>query len=294
MKLKTVYSYIREMRIKHWVKNLLVFLPAFFGNALTDYSLWITLIFVVLSFSLMSSAIYCINDIHDLDKDRLHPVKKHRPIASGDINVRAASAFSLVLILLSYSFMALAQPVHLVNSLLVLSLYMVVNLFYSVGGLKDHALLDVALLASGFWLRLIIGGTATGVYISEWLHLVVITGSLFMGFGKRRGELRRSDSRTRSVLKSYSSDFLNMAMYVCLTLTIAFFALWCKERGTTLHNGTSFILLVPIFILLCFRYCMDIEGESSDGDPVNVILGDKFCIILAIIFAVILAVFLYF
>ena len=159
-------DYLKEMRPKHWIKNTIVLLPAFFANKFTDPTLGKSLLFGFLSFCFMSSAIYFINDIHDIEKDRLHPIKKLRPIASGSIPIHSAGCFSCVLILLSYLCLLILRLQNY-YAYIVLSAYALINLLYSVGGLKNYALLDVVLLASGFWLRLVMGGVRSEEHTSE-------------------------------------------------------------------------------------------------------------------------------
>ena len=287
-----IKSIIQEIRVKHWIKNALIFLPLFFGNQLNSPSLLFRSFIGVLSFCFMSSAIYIFNDIHDLDKDRQHPTKCKRPIAAGRLSVPFSVCLAVVLLVVSYLLIVASISQGRLLSLVVLSVYLLDNVLYSIFGFKNFALVDVCLLALGFWLRLMMGSAITGIPISDWLHLVIITGSLFMGLGKRRGELLSVGKETRTVLKKYTVTFLDRAMYSCLTLALTFFALWCKEQDRG-PFGISFIVCVPLLILLCFRYAMIIESGDVDGDPVNVILGDKFCIIVGILFVLLMAFLMY-
>ncbi len=166
-----------------------------------------------------------------------------------------------------------------------LLLYLVLNIAYSLG-LKNVPIIDIAILASGFVIRVFYGGFITDVVVSKWLYLVIITGSLYMGLGKRKNELIASTD-TREVLKHYNKNFLDKNMYVCLALTDVFYALWTFELPNDKITWT-----IPLFIIILMRYSLDVEGDS-DGDPVEVILHDKVLIALGLIYAVCIFVLLY-
>ena len=166
--------------------------------------------------------------------------------------------------------------------LLCLGAYFVLNLFYSMG-LKSKPIVDVVILAAGFVIRVVFGGVITGVDISKWLYLVVVTGSLYMGLGKRRNELRMNTA-SREVLKYYNESFLDKNMYVCVALVNMFYALWSIEMP-----DPRMIWTVPFFIVLMMCYSMRIEG-NSDGDPVEVIWRDK--LLIGIILAYAMCIFL--
>lgn len=134
------------------------------------------------------------------------------------------------------------------------------------------------------------GAVLTQIEISAWLYLVVITGAFYLAFGKRRNELRVVGNDGRDVLAGYTEQFLDKAMCSCMTMTNMFFALWCTQFG----KEQKFIILIPVLLLICFKYSMDIERDESDGDPMNVILHDKVLIGLGIIFVILMFGLLYF
>ena len=153
-------------------------------------------------------------------------------------------------------------------------------------GLKNKPIIDVVILASGFVIRVLFGGLITGVEISKWLYLVIVTGSLYMGLGKRRNELR-AQTDTREVLKYYNENFLDKNMYVCVALVNVFYALWSIEMP-----NPRMIWTVPFFIVLLMCYSLDVEGDS-DGDPVEVIIHDKALIGIIITYVMCIFVLLY-
>ncbi len=170
---------------------------------------------------------------------------------------------------------------------ILLFVYLIMNIAYSKG-LKSKPVIDITILAAGFIIRVFYGGFMTGVIVSKWLYLVVVTGSLYMGLGKRRNELfRYCECETRSVLKRYSKSFLDKNMYVCVALADVFYALWTLEMP-----NPFMIYTVPFFILILMRYSYDAEG-NSDADPVEVIIQDKFLISLLVLYAICIFILIY-
>ena len=274
-------KYLKEMRISHWLKNGLLFLPAFFGGNIFNPVTLIQLMMGFFAFSFMSSAIYIVNDINDIEKDRLHPEKRKRPIAAGMISVRNAVIMAVFLAVLAVCCVVVAVIYgSRLFSFAVLIAYLFINLLYSVCGFKNKVIIDVIILASGFALRAYMGSVITSIQMSSWLYLVVILGSFYLGFGKRRNELLGSGEKTRKVLKEYTPSYLSNMMNICMGMALVFFSLWCKEKDDMM-GGNKFVLLVPLMIIICFRYNYLLECTDSSGDPMEVILKDKFILILA-------------
>lgn len=282
--------YIKLMRPKHYVKNLLILLPLVFSGNLLKPEFIPEIIWGFIVFCLLSSSIYIINDICDADKDRLHPEKCKRPIASGKVPVHSAIILDAVIFaaIIVLCIFAKCPPVALIY----LALYLVLNIGYNCG-LKDIPIIDVTILVSGFLLRLLFGSAITGISISNWLYLTVITLSFYMGLGKRRNELRnQSSDDTRKVLRHYPYEFLDKSMYMSLTLAIVFYAMWTVSGSSGFVPTSELIWTVPMVIIICLKYNLTIEG-TSDGDPVEVIFHDKILIALIILFIAILIAMLY-
>lgn len=276
--MERVRNYIKLMRLKHCVKNILILLPLVFSGEFFQYGKLLSSALGFLAFSFLASAVYILNDIQDVEKDRLHPKKKFRPIASGKVSEKQGKVLSVIAMIgaITLNFLATTNYV----SFIFLGIYLVMNIFYSKG-LKNVPLLDIVVLASGFLLRLIYGGIVTDIHISNWLYLTVITASFYMGLGKRRNELGKSGNQinTRKVLKYYNYAFLDKNMYMCLGLTNAFYALWVI--GT---QKEVMIWTVPMVMVLGMKYSLNIERDS-DGDPVEVILQDKVLWLLGILYS---------
>lgn len=284
-------KWMKELRITHYLKNCLIFLPAFFGGFIVMRSAWRNLLAGFVCFCLGASAVYLINDIKDVEKDRQHPKKCTRPLAAGEISIGQAMGAAITLLLLCAVVLlfGVQQPVR-TRAILVFGVYLVDNFLYSVLGMKRVPLLDVALLVLGFYLRVLMGAVLMQMEISSWLYLVVITGAFYLAFGKRRNELKAVGNDGRDVLNGYTEQFLDKVMYSCMTMANIFFALWCTQEG----KEQKFIILIPVLLLICFKYSMDIEQDESDGDPMNVILRDKVLIGLGVVFVILIFVLLYF
>ena len=279
-------NYIRLLRPKHYVKNVLVLLPLFFSGRFFERAPLRAGLLGFAAFCLLSSLVYIINDLRDAPADRLHPTKCKRPIACGAVSVPAA-------LVLAGALAALVMAVGILSRFPVrgwidLTVYLLVNLGYSFG-LKNIPILDVALLVSGFLLRVLFGAAVTGIAISNWLYLTVVAVSFYLALGKRRGELRRRTDGTRKVLRYYNDEFLSRNMSICLTLAVVFYSLWAADAANT---ESCLIWTVPLVLCLCLKYSLTVEGDS-DGDPVEVIYQDKVLLALIAFFAAVTLALLY-
>lgn len=280
------------MRPHHYIKNLLIFGALVCSGQLFNPVKFKAATVGFAAFCTVSSMVYIINDIRDKEKDQLHPVKRTRPIASGKISERSAWIFAAFLLLLTLVFNFL---IYHPNSTCLLTLYLILNLFYSFG-MKNVPLLDVAILVSGFLIRMIYGAVVTEIPVSNWLYLTVITLAFYFSLGKRRNESRRSPdgkAMTRAVLQCYSIDFLDKNMYMCLALANTFYALWCMDSETISHYGLNLTFTVPIILLITMKYSMDIEDEETDGDPVEVLLHDRVLCLLCLFYVFVMFFLLY-
>lgn len=279
-------KYIKLMRVHHYIKNFLVFAALVCSGQLFNGEKLLAGALGFGAFCLISSVIYVVNDIRDVEKDRLHPTKCKRPIASGAVSVKQGWVLAVGLFVLSMGLNAL--EFHPVSTTLLL-LYFVLNLAYSFG-LKNVPMVDVTILVSGFLIRILYGALITGITISNWLYLTVIALAFYFSLGKRRNELKNlKDGQTRKVLEYYPIAFLDKSMYMCLTLAIAFYSLWSMdERTIALYNNEYLVFTVPIVMLIVMKYSLAVEGES-DGDPVEVLVHDK--VLLGLVGVYLLAMF---
>ena len=274
-------SLIKLMRPRHWLKNVFVALALVFSRSFFPHEITMTLL-GILAFSLTASAVYIFNDLMDAPQDRLHKIKKNRPIASGAVTL--FSAYVLLAILgisaAAIDFIAFRSP----WTLLLLVAYFALNCGYSLKW-KHVPILDVTILSSGFMLRMFYGGLIIGEYISDWLYLTVLSMSFFMSLGKRRNEILKfgeNAGKVRKVLEFYSAGFLDKNMYVCLSLTNVFYALWA------IHMGGLFIWTAPLVLIICMRYSLLAE-RSEFADPVDILLHDRGILGLVLGYVVVVA-----
>lgn len=284
-------KYIKLLRIKHYIKNFLIFVPLFFSGFILYPELLFKNIIGFINFSLAASVVYVVNDMKDMERDRQHPTKCKRPLASGSISIKRAY---IILVLLSIALMVLSIAINGKNivSWMCLITYIIINLLYSMG-LKNIALIDVFILALGYVLRVYYGGSITDVDVSVWLYFTVISFAFYLGMGKRRNEMDGGGEQTRKVLLQYNRNFLDKNMYLCLALTIIFYSLWCENITTEKMKGGMILFSVPLVILICMRYSLIIEGDS-DGDPIEVIFNDKAIITLIALFLIFMVIIVYF
>lgn len=284
-------KYLKLMRIHHYVKNLLIFLPLIFNGQLFDGKAFLLTFFGFLAFCAISSVVYIINDMRDVENDRKHSEKRKRPIASGSVSMNAAKALSISLFCLAVYFCYLSSS-SLHMPWIFISIYFVLNLLYSFG-LKKIPIIDIAILVSGFLLRVIFGASITDIIVSNWLYLTIMSISFYLGLGKRRNEASR-EKESRDVLRHYNYAFLDKNMYMCLACAFVFYALWCVDATTiTRYQTNALVWTVPIAILIGMKYSLNVEG-SSDGDPVEVIMKDKILLSMIAIYGVIIIALLYF
>lgn len=169
---------------------------------------------------------------------------------------------------------------------------MTLNLGYSFG-LKNYPVLDVAILAMGFTIRVFFGAAVLGMSVSNWVLLTTFSGALYLSFGKRRNELKYFGAENRKVLESYSVDFLDKSMQSFMTLCLVFYSLSCVADNTVAADlGIDLTWTVPLVMLICLRYNLDLS-RSKEGDPVTVILGDRWLVFLVMIYAVSVVTVLY-
>ena len=278
-------KYLELIRIKHWIKNILIFIPIVAAK-LIDFNNVISVILGFFSFSFMTSSIYIINDIKDIEKDKLHPRKKSRPLPSGKIKKATAIYIAIFMIILSILINTYINKNIFNNSLYFLLIYFIINLGYSFG-LKNIAILDVVILSTGFILRVYYGASLLNIEVSDWLFLTILNASLFLGLGKRKKEIGQSKN-SRKVLSEYNENFLDKFQYVTLTLMLVFYSLW-----VTGQNIKYLFLTIPLIMIIFMKYTLIIE-KSNEGDPTTILYQDKLLICLCGIYGITMIIFMLF
>lgn len=278
---------LRLARPKQWSKNVLVVAaPGAAGVLLQPLPAFRTAIAFV-CFCLAASSTYFINDAVDVESDRAHPRKRHRPVASGEVSVQAAIGWGIVL---AVSAVALSFAARWQLSL-VIGGYFVLTVTYSLW-LKHEPVLDLGAVACGFVLRAIAGGIAVGVSISPWFLIVAGAGSLFMVTGKRSAELRQlvpgTTSHRRS-LDGYTESFLSYVRAVASSVAILAYCLWAFEKSAAVGEQAWFELSIVPFALAILRYALLLSQGQGDA-PEDVVLSDRVLIGLAAVWIVCFAI----
>ena len=268
---------IKVARPTHWIKNIFVFLPVFFGGALLNTTEVVAAALTFMSFSLAASAIYCLNDIIDVDADRAHPVKCKRPIASGAITIPQAYGMMTVSLLISIVLMFLLPEGH-AKSILVIIAYFVINVAYCLR-LKEYAIIDVCIIASGFVLRILAGGYATGVHLSKWIVLMTFLLTLFLAFAKRRDDVLRMNTTGRAPRKNtsrYNLTFINQAITITGSVMVVCYVMYTVSPEIIAQFATNKLYLTSILVILAIlRYLQISVVDEKSGDPVKVALSDR-------------------
>jgi decaprenyl-phosphate phosphoribosyltransferase len=264
---------LQALRPRQWVKNVLVAAAPLAAGELfgRDVALQTALAFVV--FCCAASSVYLVNDVVDADRDRNHPDKAGRPVASGALPARLAVAVSVVLALV-----ALLLPFTIDAPLLTVTVgtYLALTLAYNLG-LKHQRVLDLAIVASGFLLRAIAGGNASDLPLSRWFLIVTAFGSLFVVAGKRYSELMTLGelaAETRPSLRGYSASYLRFVWSIAAAVTITAYCLWAFEVGDREGALPWGPLSVAPFVVAMLRFALDVDGGRI-GAPEEVALRDR-------------------
>ena len=268
---------IKVARPTHWLKNIFVILPVFFGGAILNTTQAIAAALTFMSFSLAASAIYCLNDIIDVDADRAHNVKRHRPIASGAITIPQAYGMMTISLLASIVLMLLL-PEGQANTITVIITYFLLNVAYCLK-LKEYAIIDVCIVASGFVLRILAGGFATGVQLSKWIVLMTFLLTLFLAFAKRRDDVLKMNETGRAPRKNtsrYNLTFINQAITITGTVMLVCYIMYTVSPEIIAQFGTDKLYLTSILVILALlRYLQIAVVDEKSGDPVKVVLSDR-------------------
>lgn len=267
-------DYLRLIRIKQWLKNVFVFLPIFFAGKILDLNLLLNSIITFFSFSFIASSIYIINDYTDIEKDRMHPEKKNRPLAAGKIPVNHAIIVFLFLFFSSYF---LGYLTHSWGVILIISIYFLMNLAYSFK-LKQIAIVDVVIISLGFLLRIYMGGFATNLPISVWAILVTFFLALVMALGKRRGELINVQltGETRKALDGYNLQFIDIAITMVSTCFVVCYIMYTLDPviKTNFHYYIVYTSLFAVIGIL--RYLQLTFVYNKTESPTKVLYRDLF------------------
>lgn len=281
---------VRAVRPRQWVKNVLVLAAPLASADLAHVAVLEKVGLAFVSFCLAASAVYLVNDSVDVAEDRAHPVKRNRPIAAGAVAVAVAVVLAAVLFAASLVVARMAS----VELLIVIGVYIAVQLGYCFG-LKHQPVIDICIVASGFLIRAIAGGAATGIPLSQWFLLAAGFGSLFMVAGKRYAEFElagRTGAKIRKSLERYSASYLRFVWTLSATVLIMTYVLWAFEIRAAHHNSVWSVISIVPFVVAVLRYAVDVDGGNG-GEPEEIALADRVLQVLAVLWLVALVVAVY-
>ena len=269
---------IRLIRPHQWVKNLVVLLPVFFGGALLHIESVYAGLVTALCFSFAASSIYCLNDIVDVDDDRRHPVKCHRPMASGAISIAQGYILMLSMFVLSMLSTFLLRQSQLETASVIL-FYWLLNIAYCLK-LKQYAIIDVCVVSFGFVLRILAGGYATSIHLSKWIVLMTFLLMLFLSFAKRRDDVVRMNETGHAPRQNtirYNLTFINQAITITASVTLVCYIMYTVSPETIQNFHTDYLYLTSVFVLVgLLRYIQIAVVDKRSGDPTKVMLHDRF------------------
>jgi 4-hydroxybenzoate polyprenyltransferase len=269
-------SYLKLLRPHQWVKSGFVFVGLLFGHAWQDALLVRSVLLAAVAFALAASAVYVLNDFTDRARDREHPEKRHRPLAAGLVSGQAALLLAGACMLFALTLAYAAAP----TVLLIVIAYALLNIAYSLK-LKHIVLLDVFVIAAGFMLRILAGTLGVGIAPSHWLLLCGLMLTLFLGFAKRRAELKALKALEgrakahRKVLDDYDPQLLDQLIAICAANTIVSYSLYTVSAETLAMHGTAHLIYsVPFVAYGIFRYLFLLHRRAGGGDPATALLRD--------------------
>lgn len=256
---------LQSLRIKQWIKNLLIFIPLIFSREFRDPESVMIVLAAFSIFSLTASGVYLINDVLDRKLDQKHHTKKQRPIASGKLSPPLAILSATLLFLISF-FLAWQLNCWLLD---ILVIYLILQLSYS-GILKHIAIIDLFAIAAGFVLRVFAGAVVIDVQVSSWLLAVTFLLALLIAAGKRLREIEKAGSHSRKVLQSYSPEFLKMTIQIILPAILIAYLFYSFQA----HRSIYFFITVPIAVYGLLRYLLLLNRKEATEDPTELILSD--------------------
>jgi len=263
------------LRVQHYVKNILIFFPAFFALKITDTLLFFETFIAFSAFSIAVSGVYIFNDYCDIDQDKKHPIKKNRPLASGLISKKNAVLMIILLLCIGASLMAYIS----VKGLTVLIIYILLNISYSIY-FKEIAIIDVVFVAMGFVLRLFVGSSVSEVGLSMWIVIMTFLLALFIVLAKRRDDVLIFINTKQKVRKStdgYSLKFLDASMNIIASVLIVAYVMYTTSASVMVRVGSEYLYITSLFVILgIMRYLIITLQDEGSASPIKIIFNDSF------------------
>ena len=264
---------INLLRPTHYVKNIFIFLPLFFSGQITLMEKSVSAIIAFVAFSLSASAIYIFNDLRDIKNDKMHPVKKLRPLALGLVSKKLAFFLMIILLCISLSLMITVS----IKSLIILIIYILLNLAYSLG-LKRIPIIDITIISIGFVLRLFVGSFAYNVDLNTWILIMTFLLALFIALGKRRDDvliLKKTKKKMRKSIDGYNLKLIDSSMLVLAATTVVTYIQFSISSESIIKFNENLYLTTIFIIFGIMRYLQLVFVHNTSGDPVEIILNDN-------------------
>jgi decaprenyl-phosphate phosphoribosyltransferase len=266
--------------VDQYVKNLFIFLPPFFAGRLTEIQVLGVVAPSFVALCMLASGVYVFNDLRDIEEDRSHPVKCRRPLPSGEVSPGKAKAIAAGLFLAGFGLAAVESlRIRSGELFLLFCAYVFLNVLYT-HWLKRYAILDVAIIAVGFVIRIVLGAVSSAVLLSNWIVLMTFLLALFLGFGKRRDDLVLLNDEAVQIRKSaagYSLAFLDAAMVMMGSVVVVAYIMYTVSPDVMARFATDRLYLTTVFVVLgILRYLQITFIERNSGSPTRIILKDRF------------------
>lgn len=272
-------NFLLLLRPYQWMKNLFIFLPLFFDGRMFQADSLLTCVTAFAAYCFAASSIYCFNDIYDREADRLHPKKRLRPIACGAVTVGAGYALMSAMLLLAGATVLLLPAGSRCGVWALLAFYYVMNIAYCVR-LKRIAVVDVFVIATGFVLRIVVGGVAASIHLSHWIVLMTFLLALFLAFAKRRDDVviyENTGVKTRSNINRYNLAFMNQAISIVATITMVCYIMYTVSEEVMLRIDSTFLYGTSVFVLAGIIHYLQLTiVDVKSGSPTRVLLTDRF------------------
>ena len=278
-------SYIQLLRPLQWLKNAFVFAPIFFSSHLLEREYLVPTLIVFASFCLISSSIYCFNDLRDVEADRLHPKKCKRPIASGKVSAIGGYVMMVICLLVAFAILPFANSINTSYLYIIIGGYWLMNITYCMK-LKQIAILDVSIIAIGFVMRVLAGGLVVDIWVSHWLVMMTFLVTLFLALSKRNDDYRiyeQTGIKPRVSITGYNKTFINEATAIVASVTMVCYLMYTMSPEVIERMGTRYVYLTSGWVLAgLLRYLQNMIVFGLSGSPTKSLVKDhfiQFCIL---------------
>lgn len=267
--------YLKLIRANNWIKNLFILLPLFFSGELFNLTKLSNTILVIIGFSLVTSFVYIINDIFDINFDKNHQEKRFRPIASGRISIKKSVVIGSLLLFIGFSVLLLCSW----NAFLISIIYVGLNLLYSAK-LKHVSVIDFVIVAVGFVLRILIGGEVGDVELTQWMTIMVFLLCLFIAITKRRHDVylyEFNEQVNRKVVTKYTVEFMDKLLSINSSTLLVAYLLFITSEDVLTRYPSKFLMLTFLFVLIgVFRYNQITSVDNKGSSPLKILFEDIF------------------